>query len=72
MMYYANMQEKNQRKTGYIIGKNASSDSRHLLLTFPERTVKTVLSGIFLVFGRKWKLRKSLSFPWLNITKHQI
>ena len=31
MMYYANMQAENQRKTGYIIGKNASSDSRHLL-----------------------------------------
>lgn len=31
MMYYANMQAEIRRETGYVIGENASSDSRHLL-----------------------------------------
>ena len=39
---------------------------------FPREDCEDSSFGDFLVFGRKWKLRKSLSFPWLNITKHQI
>ena len=38
MMYYANMQAEILRETGYVIGKNASFDSRHLLFEKPVFT----------------------------------